>query len=96
MIETAAFFVAICNGPWFLKLYVVENDLQAFRSVFSLQDRFPKLGQALLKSMNPHTWYLTEQLVMMALADQEVDEVTKQKMLDKLIFYKIPTTFKMG
>ena len=71
MVKTVAFFVSVCYGPWFLKSYMVDkstsNNLGAFKSSFDIRDYYPKLGQALLCSMQRHTWYLTEQLVMLPL-----------------------------
>ena len=78
MVETAAFFVASCHSPWFLKSYIVEkstnNDLEAFNDVFQIRKEYPELGHALLNSMQRHTWYLTEQLVMITIADDDVDD----------------------
>jgi hypothetical protein len=69
----AAFFISVCYAPWFLKSYVVEkspfNDLAAIKSAIQIKDHYPKLGQALLASMQEHNWYLSEQLVVLALAD---------------------------
>ena len=89
IVMTVAFYVSICYGPCFLKSYVVEkstsNELAAFKSSFDKRDHYPKLGEALLSSMQRHAWYLTEQLVMLTLADDDVDEEVKKNMLEKLV-----------
>ena len=65
MLETAAFFISICYAPWFLKLYMdmvvkaPSNDLAAFKSAFHIKVQYPKLGKALLASMQRHSWYLS-------------------------------------
>ena len=68
--------------PWFLKSYMVDkstsNDLAAFKSWLDIRDHYPKLGQAHLSSMQRHAWYLTEQLIMLTLADNDVDEEVKK------------------
>jgi hypothetical protein len=43
--------------------------------------------------MQRHNFYLSEQLVVLALAD---DEKTKMKMLQQLVGFAIPDQFKMG
>ena len=46
-IKQAAFFVAVCYAPWFLKSYVVDkstrNDLEAYKSLLHIQEEFPEL-----------------------------------------------------
>jgi uroporphyrinogen-III decarboxylase len=73
LLKHAAFFISVCYAPWFLKSYVVEkspfNDLAAIKSAFQIKDHYPKLGQALLASMQRHNLYLSEQLVVLALAE---------------------------
>ena len=52
MIETAAFFTSVWYAPWFLKWYLVakspSNDLAAFKNTFSIKDKYPNLGSALV------------------------------------------------
>lgn len=76
-VETAAFFISICYAPWFLKSYLVEhafhNDLMAFKQAFEIQNQYPILGKALVTSMQRLSWYLTEQLVILALGDEDVE-----------------------
>jgi hypothetical protein len=67
--------------PQFLKSYLVEksysNYLAAIKFAFQLQEQYPKLRQALLTRMKRFNWYLSEQLFVLALAD---DEEIKMKM----------------
>ena len=84
MVKIEAFFVSVCYGPWFLKSYMVDkstsNDLAAFKSSFDIRDHYPKLGKALLSSMQRHAWYLPEQLVILSLAyDDFYDKVKKKR-----------------
>ena len=77
MLETAALFISIYYAPWFLKSYMVakapSNDLSAIKSSFHIKDHYPRLGQALLASMQRHNWYLSEHLVLLALADDDIE-----------------------
>ncbi|XP_065661942.1 uncharacterized protein LOC136084824 [Hydra vulgaris] len=87
MIETAAIFASVWYAPWFLKSYLVAksplNDLAGFKNAFSIKDKYPNLGSALVASMQRHNWYLTEQLVLLSLADEDVEQEVKKKMLDR-------------
>ena len=100
MIETAAFFTSVWYAPWFLKSYLVakspSNDLAAFKNAFSIKDKYPNLGSALVASVQRHNWYLTEQLVLLSLADEDVEQEVKKKMLDRLAQYDVPDKFKTG
>ncbi len=77
MMETAALFISICFAPWFLKSYMVNkalsNDLSAVKSSFHIRDHYPRLGQALLASIQRHCWYLSEHLVLLALANDYIE-----------------------
>jgi hypothetical protein len=68
MLETAALFISICYAPWFIKFYMVtkapSNDLSAIKSSFHIKDHYPRLGQALLASMQRHCWYARLLLMM--------------------------------
>ena len=90
MIETASFFVSIFYSIWFLKSYLVThaaiNDLECFQQVLILEKEYPDRGKELLKSMQRNFWYLTQDLVVLALADDDdfIKEVLQQ-MLNKLL-----------
>lgn len=100
MLETAAFFISVCYAPWFLKSYLVDkspsNDLAAIKSAFHIKEQYPKLGQALLASMQRHGWYLSEQLVLLALADNDIGQEDKNRMLERLVQYDVPDQFRIG
>ena len=100
MVETAAFFVSICYGPWFLKSYFVDkatcNDLVAYKAAFIIRDQYPKLGAALINSMQNHNWYLEERMVLLALADDDVEEEEKMKMITSLVEFDVPDEFSVG
>ena len=99
MMKKAALVVCLFYGPWFLKSYVVEkspnNDLESFKQAFALQKVYPDLGRALLASLQRHSWYLTEQLVVTALADDDVEESVKVQMMENLLSNPTPETFRI-
>ena len=89
MLETVAYFISICYAPWFLKSYMVNkapsNDLSAVKSSFHIRDHYPRLRQALLASIQRHCWYLSEHLVLLALANDYIELELKSKIFDKLL-----------
>ncbi|XP_065658092.1 uncharacterized protein LOC136082603 [Hydra vulgaris] len=99
-IETAAFFTSVWYAPWFLKSYLVasspSNDLAACKNAFCIKEKYPNLGSALVASIQRHTWYLTEQLVLLSLADDDVEQEVKKEMLDRLFQFDVPDKFKIG
>jgi hypothetical protein len=62
-----------------------SNDLSAIKSSFHIKDHYPRLGQALLASMQRHCWYLTEHLVLLALADDDIELELKSKIWINLL-----------
>ena len=62
----------------------------AFKSLFDINDPYPKLRQVLLSRIQRHAWYLTEQLVMLGLADDDVDMEAMKNKLEKLVECNVP------
>jgi hypothetical protein len=62
-----------------------SNDLFAIKSSFQIN------CQALLASMQRHCWYLSEHLVLLTLADDDIELELKSKILDKLLELKFLT-----
>jgi hypothetical protein len=60
---------------------------------FHIKDHYPRLGQALLASMQCHLWNLSEHLVLLALADDDIELELKSKILDKLLDSEDPDLF---
>ena len=65
--------------PLFLKTYLVAkapaNDLS------SRLKRNIQLGKALVESLHPYSWYLTEDLIIPACADNDIEEDVKLELL---------------
>jgi hypothetical protein len=95
MLETAALFISICYAPWFIMVTKASSDdLSAIKTSFHIKDHYPRLGQALLASMQRHCWYLSQQLILLALADDDIELELKSKILDKLLYSEVPDLFK--
>jgi hypothetical protein len=67
-----------------------SNNLSAIKSSLRIKDHYSRLGQALLASMQRHWWYLSERLVLVALADDDIELELKSKILDKLLDFEVP------
>ncbi len=76
MLETAAHFISICYASQALKSSMVtkapSNVLSAIKSAFQIKDHCPRLRQALLAGMQHHFWNLPDDLVLLALADDDI------------------------
>ncbi len=72
------------------------NDLSAFKSAFHIKDKYQKLGHALLASMQRHSWYLSEQLVLLSLSDDDIEEMLKSDMRNRLLTFEVPVLFRIG
>ena len=99
MIETAALFISIFYSVWFLKSYIVSqapsNDLMCFQQVMTIKKHYPVLGGELLISLQRHTWYLTQECSVLALADADLDKDIRQEMLAKLLNNPAPETYDL-
>ncbi len=62
---------------------------------FHVKDHYPRLGQALLASMQHHFWNLSEHLVLLALANDDLELELKSKILE-LLDSELPELFKIG
>ena len=100
MVSKASMFTGICYAPWFLQSYngvkAPSNDLEAFRVSCELQRSYGSVGLALMKSMERQAWFLTEQLVILAFADEEVPKEERDLMVENLIKVDIPEEFFLG
>jgi len=99
-VETASFFVLISYAPWFLKSYLGHkasaNDLAAFIASFTIRESYPKLGQSIISSMRSYALYLTCELVLFSIADEDVEDEEKNKILFELMKHTVPKEFCMG
>jgi hypothetical protein len=94
MMETVALFVSICYAPWFLGFssltWLPKLPQMTVKSSFHIRDHYPRLRQALLASIQRHCWYLSEHLVLLALANDDIELELKSKSLDKLLDSEVP------
>ena len=74
--------------PWWLTCPIPSaapfNDLKLITNVKEYQKLNKTCSEGALKAISRHMWYLTEELVPLALFSSQVDEDMKKKMADKL------------
>ncbi|XP_065666323.1 uncharacterized protein LOC136087458 isoform X1 [Hydra vulgaris] len=93
IVKTTSLFISLTYCPWFFKsslsMTAPVNDLAAFKDVLDLSKEYSEFSQSILKSMQNHTWYLSQQLVVMALADDDVEKDEKKNILQKLLQFPV-------
>jgi hypothetical protein len=98
-LKAATNYIVFFHGFFFLKCAMASqapsNDLMAFNIAFQLQTidefkDFAVVGKVLYQSLSRHTWYLSPQQVVFALADKELNVEVKNNMLNKLLSYDVP------
>ncbi len=89
--ETAALFISIIA---MLHGFLVSQVLHGYQSSLKwpvcrqvFLPHYPRLRQALLASIQRHCWYLSEHLVLFALANDDIELELKSKSLDKLLVW---------
>jgi hypothetical protein len=67
------------------------SDFHAFKTAFAVKDEFDsEVGNALIKSMHNHSWYLSPKVVVLALADPGMHLQDKLKVIEQLLRFPIP------
>lgn len=68
------------DAPW--------NDLMMFRSLLMYADVHPKISESALKAFKRHLWYLTEEMVPLALWSTKVPPAEQRALADRLLAMK--------
>ena len=93
-VTALAEFIALIYGPYFLQSTLATAaprlDLQLWRDLLAYEEQYAdgskqrKIAQSAKKSVRRHLWYLTEQLVVFSLFDEEVSDAERQSMATNL------------
>ena len=73
-----------------------QNGLRGLQISFALMTdplycEYAKISKALRNSLMRHLWYLTPELVIFALADDDLEIESRKKILQKLISFEQPS-----
>ena len=80
--EMCEFLLILYIKPWFLNRLAVSaaiTDLDFMSKVMKFCLRKPVLAWHLLQSAKLHLWYLTPQMVILALVDEKIEAVEREK-----------------
>ena len=90
-------YVALLHAPYFLKTPLAAsaprldrdffNDVASYKQCFDPNSRQNIMINAIQESIRNHLWYLTGELVVLALFDDELSQIERQEMASKLLTY---------
>ena len=88
-------FVIYLYVPWWYTTSFTEdapvNDFKLFRKLYNYPDE--SVASSVISSFSNHTWYLTEELILLALFSEEVDAKEKQDIVTKLNMFEKAQSF---
>ena len=83
-------FIVCTYVPWWYTAIFPEdaptNDLILWKKIYAYPDKI--VSQSLQKSFSNHTWYMTEELILLSLFSDKVTLEEKEKMVEKLKCFK--------
>jgi hypothetical protein len=99
-IHQMAQFIALFYAKYFLRsriaVFSPQDDLKFLSSMISYRDEDPDLTIPVIASIKRHLWYLSEELVVLALFNEELGSFTRSVMAQKLFSIPRPDVFKVG
>ena len=91
-VQEMAKFIALFYGQWWLQSPLASsapsNCLKAIAQMRQYERVNPVAATACLESLNRHTGYLSEQLVVLAIADRNLNNSEKNDIARKLVTFK--------
>ncbi len=99
MMETVALFISICYAPWFLGFSSLTW-LPKLPQMTCLPSSLPSTSGIITQGSDrlclPAFSAIAEHLVLLALANDDIELELKSKSLDKLLDSEVPDQFKRG
>ncbi|GBN99041.1 hypothetical protein AVEN_213400-1 [Araneus ventricosus] len=92
LLDVCLFIVTIYVKPWFQFILAVKTPykdlcfLKSLKAYENVNESIYRISvkKAALQKFSQHLWYLTDEIEVLALFDDDVDEVTKLKMVANL------------
>ena len=72
------------------------NDLEAYKSMVEYKNVDSKVALAVIASLQKHTWYLSPNLVVLCLADDDLSYDEKDEVAKQILKFPIPDVFTTG
>ena len=99
-VSRLALFVGVYFGVWFLQCSVVSTaplrTLNSFEQMINFSEFDNHLAFTVMDSMRRHTWYLTEQWVVVSLADTDCSDKERKAVASALSNTPRPDKFTPG
>ena len=96
-LKRTAKFVAICYTKAFLTSLLPSlspaNDLKFMSLVHMYKQEDKEASDIWFKSCRNHLWYVTQELVILAIFDNDLCDDLRERMVQKLLSFPCPTTF---
>ena len=97
-INKMARFIALFFAKYFLRSRIAVfsplDDLKFIGSMISYREEEPDISSAVLTSIKRHLWYLTEELVVLSIFNEDLSSFTRSMMAQKLFSIPRPTHFE--
>ena len=99
-LERMVLFVLSLYGKYFLQSSLTVSaprlDIQFIKQLTMYQNIDRDISECVLKSVVRHLWYLTPELIPLALFDNAVSDDEKKQLAKQLTEISVPQTFKSG
>ena len=96
-IKRMANFISLCCTEAFLRSRLptaapaVDLKFRSLMEVYKKEDK--PIANEVIKSINNHLWYLTEELSVLSLFDKDIPAATRNEMAKRLLSFTPPTVF---
>jgi len=99
-VNRMANFIALFQAYFYLRsrlsTYAPQDDLNYLKQMIKYKEEDRIVAAAALKSIKNHLWYLTEEGVVLAIFNEEIDENTRWLMVQRLLSFNRPASFMPG
>jgi len=93
-------FIALFYAKLFLRsrmsVFAPIDDFHFLSAMMWYREEDSQIANAVIASINRHLWYLTEELVVLALFNERLSDLTRRLLATKLFATPRPTSFNIG
>jgi hypothetical protein len=95
-----AVFISLFHARLFLRsriaVFAPTDDLQLIGKMMLFREQNETIANAVILSVNRHCWYLTEELVVLSLFNEQLGTFTRELIARKLFSTPRPSHFEIG
>ncbi len=93
-------FISLFYARLFLRsriaVFAPTDDLQLIGKMMLFREQNETIANAVILSVNRHCWYLTEELVVLSLFNEQLGTFTRELIARKLFSTPRPSHFEIG